>query len=388
MNDIIYLDNAATTRISPAVREAMEPYLGDLYGNASSFYSLGRKSASALEKARSDIAEALNAEPREIYFTSGGSESNNWAIKGAANLMAKQGKKHIISSAFEHHAVLHVLEKTGFEVTYLPVYENGIVRVSDLEKAVRPDTGLVTIMYVNNEIGTVQPVEEIGALCSARGIWFHTDAVQAAGNISIDIKALNADFLSLAGHKIHAMKGTGILYINKKIRIAPYIEGGAQERGLRAGTENIAGIVGLATAVKEAVANMEAKNAKLLSLRDKIYNGVMKIERVRLNGDLEKRVSGSLNFSFEGIEGEALLLQLDLAGICCSSGSACTSGSLDPSHVLLAIGLPHETAHGSLRISMSEYTTEKEVDRFLEVLPSAVDKLRKMSPLWEKIKNN
>jgi len=388
LNDIIYLDNAATTRISPAVREAMEPYLGDLYGNASSFYSLGRKSASALEKARSDIAEALNAEPREIYFTSGGSESNNWAIKGAANLMAKQGKKHIISSAFEHHAVLHVLEKTGFEVTYLPVYENGIVRVSDLEKAVRPDTGLVTIMYVNNEIGTVQPVEEIGALCSARGIWFHTDAVQAAGNISIDIKALNADFLSLAGHKIHAMKGTGILYINKKIRIAPYIEGGAQERGLRAGTENIAGIVGLATAVKEAVANMEAKNAKLLSLRDKIYNGVMKIERVRLNGDLEKRVSGSLNFSFEGIEGEALLLQLDLAGICCSSGSACTSGSLDPSHVLLAIGLPHETAHGSLRISMSEYTTEKEVDRFLEVLPSAVDKLRKMSPLWEKIKNN
>jgi len=369
----------------------MEPYLGELYGNASSLYSLGRSSATALEKARTDIAEALNCDHREICFTGGGSESNNWAIKGAVRLLEKQGKKHIISSAFEHHAVLHVLqslEKSGFEVTYLPVYKDGAVRLSDLEKAIRPDTGLVTIMHVNNEIGTVQPVTEIGAVCKAHGIWFHSDAVQALGNVPVDIGAMNADLLSLSGHKIHAMKGVGALYVNKKIRLSPYIEGGAQERGLRAGTENIAGIVGFARAVRDAVSGVEAKNAKLLPLREKIYREVMKIEKVHLNGDYENRIVSSLNFSFEGIEGESLLLMLDMAGVCCSSGSACTSGSLDPSHVLLAIGLPHEVAHGSLRISMSEYTTEEEIDRFLAVLPGIVEKLRNMSPLWENIIKN
>ncbi|MCL2077912.1 MAG: cysteine desulfurase [Oscillospiraceae bacterium] len=391
MNNIIYLDNAATTKLSPAVREAMEPYLDELYGNASSLYSLGRKSAAALENSRARIAEAIGADPREVYFTSGGSESDNWAIKGAKHLMEKQGKRHIISSVFEHHAVLNVLEsleKSGFEITYLPVYKNGVVEISDLEKAIRPDTGLVTIMYVNNEIGTIQPVTEIGGICRSRGILFHTDAVQAIGSVPVDVKAINADFLTLSGHKIHAMKGVGILYVNKRIRISPFIEGGAQESGLRAGTENIAGIVGLAEGVCRAVGGMEEKHARLMPLRDKIYREIMKMERVHLNGELERRVPCCLNFSFEGVEGEALLLQLDLAGICCSSGSACTSGSLDPSHVLLSLGLPHEIAHGSLRISMSEYTTEAEIDRFLEVLPGVVDKLRKMSPLWENIIKN
>jgi len=366
----------------------MKPYFCDLYGNASSLYSLGRESAKALLQARKDIAEALNCDPREIYFTSGGSESNNWAIKGAAALAAKQNKRHIISSQFEHHAVLHVLqglENFGYEVTYLPVYENGIVRVSDLEKAIRPDTGFCTIMHVNNEIGTIQPVSEIGAICRAHGIYFHTDAVQALGSVELDIEKLNVDFLSLSGHKVHAMKGVGLLYVNKKIRLSPFIEGGAQESGLRAGTENIAGIIGFAKAVQDAVNGMEVKNAKLTPLREKLYREIMKLEKVHLNGDYEKRVPCSLNFSFEGIEGESLLLMLDMAGICCSSGSACTSGSLDPSHVLLALGLPHEVAHGSLRISMSQYTTEAEIDRLLEVLPNVVEKLRAMSPLWERI---
>jgi len=366
----------------------MKPYFCDLYGNASSLYSLGRESAKALLQARKDIAEALNCDPREIYFTSGGSESNNWAIKGAAALAAKQNKRHIVSSQFEHHAVLHVLqglEKSGYEVTYLPVYENGIVRISDLEKAIRPDTGLCTIMHVNNEIGTIQPVSEIGAICRERGVLFHSDAVQALGSVKLDIEKLNVDFLSLSGHKVHAMKGVGLLYAGKKIRLSPFIEGGAQESGLRAGTENIAGIVGFAKAVQDAVNGMETKNAKLTPLREKLYREIMKIEKVHLNGDYEKRMPCSLNFSFEGIEGESLLLMLDMAGICCSSGSACTSGSLDPSHVLLALGLPHEVAHGSLRISMSQYTTQAEIDRFLEVLPNVVEKLRAMSPLWERI---
>ncbi|MDR2531883.1 MAG: IscS subfamily cysteine desulfurase [Oscillospiraceae bacterium] len=391
MSNIIYLDNAATTRISPAAREAMEPYLDSLYGNASSLYSLGRESAKALLTSRRSIAEALNCDPREIYFTSGGSEANNWAIKGTARLMEKQGKRHIISSEFEHHAVLHVLqslEKNGFEVTYLPVYEKGAVRVADLEKAIRPDSALVTIMHVNNEIGTIQPVSDIGAVCKERGILFHSDAVQALGNVPIDIQKLNADFLSLSGHKIHAVKGVGALYISKKIRFAPYIEGGAQESGLRAGTENIAGIAGFAKAAQEAADGVEEKNAKLLPLCDKLYRGIMKLEKVHLNGCYEQRVVNNLNFSFEGIEGESLLLMLDMAGICCSSGSACTSSSLDPSHVLLALGLPHEVAHGSLRISMSRYTTEAEIDRLLEVLPGVVGKLRAMSPLWENIMKN
>jgi cysteine desulfurase len=388
LKDIIYLDNAATTRLSPAVREAMEPYLGEYYGNASSLYSLGRESAKAIHKARSDIAETLNCDPREIFFTSGGSESNNWAVKGAAAIAAKQNKRHIITSQFEHHAVLHVLQGLdNFEVTELPVYENGIVCVHDLEKAIRHDTGLCTLMHVNNEIGTVQPVYDIGAICKERGVLFHTDAVQALGSVPVNLEKLNADFVSLSGHKIHGPKGVGLLYVNKKIRIAPYIEGGAQESGRRAGTENVAGIVGFAKAVQDAVSGMEAKNAKLLQLREKIYNEVIKIEKAHLNGDREQRVAGSLNFSFEGIEGESLLLMLDMEGICCSSGSACTSGSLDPSHVLLALGMPHEVAHGSLRISMSQYTTEDEVDKFLGVLPGIVEKLRQMSPLWERIKN-
>ncbi len=385
---MIYLDNAATTKISDNVLNAMMPYLTDCYGNASSIYSLGRESAIAIVNARAKIAKLLGCEHGEIFFTSGGSESDNWAIKGAAELMAKAGKKHIISTAFEHHAVLHVLEsleKKGFEVTYLPVNSNGVVKIRDFEKAIRPDTGLVTIMYANNEIGTIQPISEIGAICSQKGIYFHTDAVQAIGNVQINVKEQNIDMLSLSGHKIHAQKGVGVLYINKKIRLGSYIEGGAQERGLRAGTENVAGIVGLAQALEDAVKGIDSKKEKLTYLKNKIIDSVMKIDRVHLNGDEENRLTGNLNFSFEGVEGEALLLQLDLRGIAASSGSACTSGSLDPSHVLLAIGLPHEVAHGSLRISMSEYTTEEEIDYLLEVIPEVINKLRSMSPLWEHI---
>lgn len=384
----IYLDNAATTRISDSVFEAMTPYLKEYYGNPSSIYTLGRQSAIAINQARSKAAKVLGCEEREIFFTSGGSESDNWAIKGAAQLMAKKGKKHIITTAFEHHAVLHVvetLEKQGFEITYLPVNENGIVKVSDVEAAIREDTALVTIMYANNEIGTIQPIPEIGTLCRKKGVWFHTDAVQAIGNVHINVTEQNIDMLSLSGHKIHAPKGVGILYVNKKIRLGSFIEGGAQESGRRAGTENVAGIVGLGVALEEAAAGIDKKNEKLLAFRNQILKEITKIDRMRVNGDLEKRLAGNLNFSFEGIEGEALLLQLDMKGIAASSGSACTSGSLDPSHVLLSIGLPHEIAHGSLRISMSEYTTQEEVDTFIAVLPPIIEKLRSMSPLWEHI---
>ncbi|MCL2109689.1 MAG: IscS subfamily cysteine desulfurase [Oscillospiraceae bacterium] len=388
--DIIYLDNAATTRLSPAVLDAMLPYLNDCYGNPSSLYSLGRQSQTAITKAREEIAQSLNCDKREIYFTGGGSESNNWAIKTAAAILAESGtlaKKHIISSEFEHHAALHVLEtlqKTGFEVTLLPVYKDGRVRVADLEKALRPDTGLVTIMHANNEIGTIQPIAEIGAVCHERGVWLHTDAAQSVGKIPVDIAALNVDFLTISGHKIHAAKGVGALYINKRIKFGSLIQGGGQERGLRAGTENVAGIVGLGVAVREAVDGLEAVTERLLTLRQKLCDGIVKIEKSHLNGSLQNRLPSNLNFSFEGIEGEALLLHLDLAGICCSSGSACTSGSLDPSHVLLALGLPHEIAHGSLRITTSKYTTDAEIDRFLEVLPGVVGRLREMSPLWNK----
>lgn len=382
----IYLDNAATTKISAEVLEAMLPWLKEGYGNASSIYALGRKSAIALSRARADCAEVLGAEPGEIFFTGGGSESDNWAVKSAAP--AQKGKKHLITSAFEHHAVLHCmkrLEKEGFEVTYLPVYENGIVRPDDLAAAIRPDTALVSVMYANNEIGTIQPITEIGEICRERGVLFHTDAVQAAGNLEIDVKKQKIDLLSLSGHKIHAPKGVGLLYADKKVRLAPLIDGGAQESGRRAGTENVAAIVGLAAAMKRAQAGMAEKNARLTVFRDRIIAELSKIERARLNGDAEKRLSGNVNFSFEGIEGESLLLQLDLKGIAASSGSACTSGSLDPSHVLLALGLPHETAHGSLRISMSDETTEEEVSIFLRELSPIVEKLRKMSPLWERI---
>ena len=384
----IYLDNAATTKVSDNVLNAMLPYLKEEYGNPSSSYTLGRNSAIAVNKARHQVAQALGCEDSEVYFTSCGSESDNWAIKSTAKMMAQKGKKHIITSVFEHHAVLHTLDalkKEGFEVTYLPVYSNGIVKVEDVANAIRPDTALVTIMYANNEIGTIQPIPEIGALCKEKGVIFHTDAVQAIGNVHINVKEQNIDMLSLSGHKIHAQKGCGVLYVNKKYRLPPFIDGGAQERGRRAGTENVPAIVGLGVAITDAVNGVDAKNEKLKKFSDKIYNEIMKIDRVHLNGDREKRMPSNLNFSFEGVEGESLLLQLDLQGIAASSGSACTSGSLDPSHVLLSIGLPHEVAHGSLRISMSEYTTEEEIDKLIEVLPVIVNKLRSMSPLWDHI---
>lgn len=384
----IYLDNAATTKISDNVLNAMLPYLTEEYGNPSSIYTLGRNSAIAVNKARHQVAQALGCEDSEVYFTSCGSESDNWAIKSTAKMMAQKGKKHIITSVFEHHAVLHTmdsLKKEGFEITYLPVYSNGIVKVKDVANAIRPDTALVTIMYANNEIGTIQPIAEIGELCKQKGVIFHTDAVQAIGNVHINVKEQNIDMLSLSGHKIHAQKGCGVLYVNKKYRLPPLIDGGAQERGRRAGTENVPAIVGLGVAITDAVNGIDSKNEKLKKFSDRIYNEIMKIDRVHLNGDREKRMPSNLNFSFEGVEGESLLLQLDLQGIAASSGSACTSGSLDPSHVLLSIGLPHEVAHGSLRISMSEYTTEEEIDKLLEVLPVIVNKLRSMSPLWDHI---
>ena len=384
----IYLDNAATTKISDNVLNAMLPYLTEEYGNPSSIYTLGRNSAIAVNKARHQVAQALGCEDSEVYFTSCGSESDNWAIKSTAKMMAQKGKKHIITSVFEHHAVLHTmdsLKKEGFEITYLPVYSNGIVKVEDVANAIRPDTALVTIMYANNEIGTIQPIAEIGELCKQKGVIFHTDAVQAIGNVHINVKEQNIDMLSLSGHKIHAQKGCGVLYVNKKYRLSPLIDGGAQERGRRAGTENVPAIVGLGVAITDAVNGIDSKNEKLKKFSDRIYNEIMKIDRVHLNGDREKRMPSNLNFSFEGVEGESLLLQLDLQGIAASSGSACTSGSLDPSHVLLSIGLPHEVAHGSLRISMSEYTTEEEIDKLLEVLPVIVNKLRSMSPLWDHI---
>ena len=385
---LIYVDNAATTPISKEVLDAMMPWLTEGYGNASSIYSKGREAGWALKNAREKIAAAFGASPSEIYFTSCGSESDNWAIKGAAAAMAKRGKKHIITSAFEHHAVLHsceALEKQGFEVTYVPVHENGVVRVEDIEAAIRPDTGLVTIMYANNEIGTIQPIKEIGALCRERKIWFHTDAVQAVGHVPINVEEQNIDMLSLSGHKIHAQKGVGMLYIRRGISLPNLIDGGGQERGKRAGTENVAAIVGLAKAVEIATANIEERAARTRVLRDRLIDNILKIERTRLNGDREKRLPGNVNISIEGIEGESLLLSLDMYGICASSGSACTSGSLDPSHVLLAIGLKHEVAHGSLRISLSDENTEEDVDKILEVLPEIVSRLRSMSPLWEKI---
>lgn len=387
-NRLIYVDNSATTPISKEVLDAMMPWLTEGYGNASSIYSKGREAGWALKGAREQIASVLGAQPNEIYFTSGGSESDNWAIKGAAATMAKRGKKHIITSAFEHHAVLHscaALEKQGFEVTYVPVHENGIVRVEDIEAAIRPDTGLVTIMYANNEIGTVQPIKEIGALCRKHKIWFHTDAVQAFGHVPINVEEQNIDMLSVSGHKIHAQKGVGLLYVKKGVVLPNLIDGGAQERGKRAGTENIAGIVGLAKAMEIASQNIEERGERTKVLRDKLIDNILKIDRTRLNGDREQRLPGNVNISIEGIEGESLLLSLDMYGICASSGSACTSGSLDPSHVLLAIGLCHEVAHGSLRISLSDENTMEDVDRILEVLPGIVERLRSMSPLWEKI---
>lgn len=390
MKRFVYADNAATTPVSQTVLNAMLPYYTEKYGNPSSLYAVGREAKKALEEARENVANHLGALPNEIFFTSGGSEADNWAIKGVAHELAKKGKKHIITSKFEHHAVLHTteaLEKEGFEVTYLEVYENGIVKPEDVEKAIREDTALVTIMYANNEIGTIQPISEIGAICKKHGVLFHTDAVQAVGNVKINVKEENIDLLSLSGHKLHAPKGVGALYVRRGIRLPNLISGGAQERGKRAGTENVAGIVALSVAMDEAYANLDERNARLIRMRDRLIEGASKIERSRLNGDAVKRLPGNFNMCFEGIEGESLLLKLDFAGICASSGSACTSGSLDPSHVLLAIGLPHEIAHGSLRISFSDQNTEEDVDYILEVLPGIVSYLRDISPLWDEITN-
>lgn len=384
----VYADNSATTKISKPVLDAMMPYLTDNYGNASSIYSIGMDSARAILKAREAVAKAIGAKTSEIYFTSGGSEADNWAIKCSAEVGASKGKRHIVTTVFEHHAVLHTceyLEKHGFEVTYVPVDENGLVHVEDIEKAIRDDTCLVTVMFANNEIGTIQPISEIGALCRSKKVLFHTDAVQAVGNVDIDVTAMNIDLLSLSGHKIHAPKGVGAMYMRTGINLPNLIHGGAQERSKRAGTENVAGIVALATAITEATKDIPAKQARLSKMRDRIIAELTKIPESRLNGDPVKRLCGNVNISFRGIEGESLLLSLDLEGICASSGSACTSGSLDPSHVLLAIGLPHSTAHGSLRISLCEDNTEEDADYIIEKVPAIVEKLRAMSPLWERI---
>ena len=384
----VYADNAATTPVSPKVVEAIIPYMTEHYGNPSSLYEVGQVAHKAVENARKQVADSLGADSKEIFFTSGGSEADNWAIRGAAALGAKKGKKHIITSKFEHHAVLHTvatLEKQGFTVTYLDVYENGIVRPEDVEKAITDETCLVTIMYANNEIGTVQPIAEIGKICRDKGVLFHTDAVQAVGHIKIDVKEQNIDMLSLSGHKFHATKGIGALYCKKGIRLPNLIEGGAQESGRRAGTENVPGIVGLGVAITDMCEHLEENAKKVSALRDRLFEGASKISHSRINGDTEHRLPGNFSMCFEGVEGESLLLMLDFKGVCASSGSACTSGSLDPSHVLLSIGLRHEVAHGSLRLSLSENNTEEDVDYILEVLPPIIDRLRAMSPLWDHI---
>lgn len=388
MKQFVYADNAATTQISKEVLDAMIPWLTEGYGNPSSIYELGRTAGFAIEDARKQVAAALGAQPAEIYFTGCGSESDNWAIKGAAHKLAAKGKKHLITTVFEHHAVLHTcaaLEKEGFEVTYLPVDHNGLITAQQVADAIRPDTALVSIMYANNEIGTIMPIPEIGTLCRERDVWFHTDAVQAVGNIEIDVAAQNIDMLSLSGHKIHAPKGIGALYIKKGIVLPNLIDGGEQERGRRAGTENVASIIGLGRAMEIACADIPAKISKVTPLRNKMIDELLTLPMSRLNGDRERRLAGNANLSFVGAEGEALLLGLDMAGVCASSGSACTTGSLDPSHVLLALGLSHEVAHGSLRITISDWTTPEEVDHIIDSVKAVVTRTRDISPLWEDI---
>ena len=390
MKMFVYADNAATTAVSKTALDAMMPYLTDYYGNPSSLYAFAQKAKEALEEARATVASIIGAEPREIYFTSGGSEADNQAIVSMAKFGALKGKKHLISTKFEHHAVLHTLkalEKQGFEVTLLDVHEDGIVRLEDLEAAIREDTALVTIMFANNEIGTIQPIKEIGELCRSKGIPFHTDAVQAMGHIPVNVKEMNIDLLSMSGHKFHAPKGVGVLYAKRGLPLFNIIEGGAQERGKRAGTENIPGIVALAAALKESVEHMEENTAKIIPMRDKLFAELSKIPHSKINGSLEHHVPGTVNMCFEGIEGESLLLLLDSKGICASSGSACTSGSLDPSHVLLSIGLPHEVAHGSLRLSIGEYNTLEQIDHIIESVPPVVEYLRSISPVWEELEN-
>ena len=384
----IYLDNAATTRVSDAALDAMLPYFRQQYGNPSSLYAFGQEAKEALERARATVAGVLNCEPREIIFTSGGSEADNQAIRSAAAIGVRAGKRHIISTAFEHHAVLHTLsklEKEGFEVTLLDVHSDGLVRVEELAAAIRPDTCLVTVMYANNEIGTIQPIAEIGRICREKGVLFHTDAVQAAGHIHIDVQAQNIDLLSLSAHKFHGPKGVGALYARRGIALTNLIEGGAQERGRRAGTENTAGIAGMAAALDEAARNMERDSAKMTALRDRLIAGLSRIPHSALNGDAERRLPGNVSFCFEGIEGESLLLLLDDKGVCASSGSACTSGSLDPSHVLLAIGRPHEAAHGSLRLTLSGETSEEDIDYTIKAVTEVVAYLRSISPVWREL---
>lgn len=384
----IYVDNAATTKLSDTALKAMMPLMQEIYGNPSSLHHVGQIAKEHLDDARMRVAKCINANPNEIYFTSGGSEADNQAIISAAYLGAKKGKKHIISSKFEHHAVLHTLnklEKEGFEIELLDVYENGIVKIEDVKSAIRPDTALVTIMAANNEVGTIQPIKEIGAVCKEAGVLFHTDAVQAVGHIPVDVVDMNIDMLSISAHKFHGPKGVGVLYARKGVLLTNVINGGAQERGKRAGTENTFAIAGLAAALEEAVENMDKNNQFVSSLSKKLIDGVSDIERIKINGDLEHRLAGTVNISFEGIEGESLILWLDQKGICSSSGSACTSGSLDPSHVLLSMGVPVENAHGSLRISMCEYNTEEEVDIILDEIHHIVPYLRSISPVWEKI---
>lgn len=381
----IYADNAATTALSRKAKEVMLPYFDEIYGNPSSLHSKGQEAKEAIESARETIASFLGASPREIYFTSGGSEADNQAIISAAHNGAKKGKKHIISTKFEHHAVLHTLrklEKEGFEVTLLDVPENGIISQAAVEAAIREDTALVTVMYANNEIGTLQPIAEIGEICKEKQVVFHTDAVQAVGHIKVNVEEDNVDLLSLSAHKFHGPKGIGVLYARKGILLENIIEGGAQERGKRAGTENIPAIVGMASALEEALDNLDGKNKELIEKRDRLIEGLSKIPHSTLNGDRNHRVPGTVNFIFEGIEGESLLLLLDDKGICASSGSACTSGSLDPSHVLLAIGRPHEIAHGSLRLSIDNDITNEEIDYMIEAVTDVVSYLRNMSPVW------
>ena len=386
----IYADNAATTKMSDAALNTMVLYLKNEYGNPSSLYTLGQRAKEELEKARCIIAGAIGAEPREIVFTSGGSEADNQALLSAAAIGRKNGKMHIISSAFEHHAILHTLnklEKNGFEITLLPVHENGIVDVNELEDAIRDDTCLVTIMTANNEIGTIQPIKEIGEICKSKNVIFHTDAVQAVGHLPIDVKAQSIDMLSASAHKFHGPKGTGFLYVKKGIPLSNLIEGGAQERGKRAGTENLAGIMAMAVALKESLENLEKNNSHMEEIRDYIIKGLSEIPHSALNGDAKKRLPGNINFSFEGIEGESILILLDQKGICASSGSACTSGSLDPSHVLLAIGRIHDVAHGSLRLSIGEDITKEQADYIIKNVKEIVEHLRGFSPVWRDLKD-
>lgn len=391
MEKIVYMDNAATTALKPKILDEMIPMLTNDFGNPSTIYKLGKTVKKKIEFARAQVASALGAEPSEIFFTSGGTESDNWAIKGAALEGLKKGRNHIITSKIEHHAVLHTvqfLEKNGFEVTYLNVDSNGLVNLHDLENAITDKTAIVSVMYANNEIGTIQPIEEIGEICRRKNVPFHTDAVQAVGHISIDVKMQNIDMLSLSAHKFGGPKGVGALFVRKGVRLSNFMEGGAQESKKRAGTENTAGIVGMGKAIEMACRDVEIKSKELSAKRDKLIDELLKISHSRLNGDPIKRLPGNVNVSFEGIEGESLLLLLDMENICASSGSACTSGSLDPSHVLLAIGLPHEIAHGSLRLSISEDTTYEEISYVVDKVSKIVSRLRSMSPLWEKIVEN